>query len=164
MTDELKPCPFCGGKAELHMQNSTDPNSFWFIRCSNDECLIDTELDGRDVIIKCWNTRHNSDEIKRMRNLLEDVVNALDLSDSAIEMHGPLGTEPSELVKSVLRQKDMAITILKKLHESDTLPQWAIDAIKRLQDSVMDKSDGYFSGYIHATQDIMRLRNPEEKE
>jgi len=69
MTNELKPCPFCGSKAELHMQNSTDPNSFWFIRCSNDECLIDTELDGRDVIIKCWNTRHTTRDLSSIDNI-----------------------------------------------------------------------------------------------
>lgn len=48
-----------------------------------------------------------------LRNLLEDVVNELDLSDSAIEKHGPLGTPPPELGRLVLEQKDLKIAALK---------------------------------------------------
>ena len=48
-----------------------------------------------------------------LENMLEDVVNELDLSESAIEKHGPLGTAPSELVRLVLEQKDMEIRALK---------------------------------------------------
>lgn len=46
------------------------------------------------------------------RNMLEDVVNELDLSDVAIEKHGPLGTPPAELLKLVLAEKDRAISVL----------------------------------------------------
>lgn len=48
------------------------------------------------------------------RNLLEDVVNELDLSDGKIEKHGPLGTPPAELVRLVLEQKDSEIAALKR--------------------------------------------------
>jgi len=46
-------------------------------------------------------------------NMLEDVVNELDLSDIAIEKHGPLGTKPAELVRIVLEEKDNQIRLLK---------------------------------------------------
>ena len=45
--------------------------------------------------------------------MLEDVINELDLSESAIEKHGPLETAPAELVRLVLDQKDMEIRALK---------------------------------------------------
>lgn len=45
--------------------------------------------------------------------MLEDVVNALDLSELAIEKHGPLGTPPAELVKLVLEEKNKTISMLK---------------------------------------------------
>jgi len=45
--------------------------------------------------------------------MLEDVVNELDLSECAIEKHGPLGTPPSELVRLVLDAKDREIKALK---------------------------------------------------
>jgi hypothetical protein len=48
-----------------------------------------------------------------LENMLQDVVNELDLSDAAIEKHGPLGTAPSELVRLVLDQKDLEIRALK---------------------------------------------------
>ena len=48
-----------------------------------------------------------------LENMLEDVINELDLSESAIEKHGPLETAPAELVRLVLDQKDMEIRALK---------------------------------------------------
>lgn len=48
-----------------------------------------------------------------MRGLLEDVVTALDLSESMLEKHGPIGTEPAELVRLVLEQKDREIAMLR---------------------------------------------------
>jgi hypothetical protein len=47
------------------------------------------------------------------RNMLEDVVNELDLSDGMIEQHGPMGTAPATLVRLVLARKDQEIAMLK---------------------------------------------------
>ena len=47
------------------------------------------------------------------KNMLEDVVNELNLSGSAIEKHGPLGTPPAELVRLVLDEKDRVISALE---------------------------------------------------
>lgn len=51
---------------------------------------------------------------KELEDMLEDVVTELDLSEVAIEKHGPLGTAPSELVRLVLEQKDLEIATLKR--------------------------------------------------
>lgn len=56
--------------------------------------------------MSCWNK-------EELENLLEDVVNELDLSEGAIEKHGPLGTAPSVLVRLVLDEKDREIRALK---------------------------------------------------
>ena len=58
---------------------------------------------------------HTKEELE---NMLEDVVNELDLSGSAIEKHGPTGTPPAELVRLVLDQKDREIRNLKALPSS----------------------------------------------
>jgi len=50
---------------------------------------------------------------EELRNMLEDVVNELDLSESAIEEHGPIGTAPAKLVRLVLDEKDKEINALK---------------------------------------------------
>jgi hypothetical protein len=55
---------------------------------------------------------------EELENMLEDVVNELDLSELdlsefAIEFHGPLGTPPAELVKLVLAQEARIISMLE---------------------------------------------------
>lgn len=62
---------------------------------------------------KCEKCQRYIDKNNRLRSLLEDVVNELDLSELAVEKHGPLGTEPSELVRLVLEEKDKKIAALK---------------------------------------------------
>jgi len=56
--------------------------------------------------MSCWNK-------KELEDMLEDVVNELELSESMIAKHGPLGTAPSELVRLVLDRKDLEIRALK---------------------------------------------------
>jgi len=56
--------------------------------------------------MSCWSK-------EQLENMLEDVVNELDLSELAIEKHGPLGTAPAKLVRLVLDQKDREIDILR---------------------------------------------------
>lgn len=57
--------------------------------------------------MSCWNK-------EQLENMLMDVVDELNLSDSMIEKHGQIGTPPSELVRLILNQKDMEIRALKQ--------------------------------------------------
>lgn len=57
--------------------------------------------------MSCWTK-------PELENMLEDVVNELNLSESMIEKHGPLGTAPAELARLVIEQKDLEITALKQ--------------------------------------------------
>jgi hypothetical protein len=50
---------------------------------------------------------------EELENMLEDVVNELNLSEAAMEEHGPKGTAPAELVRLVLEEKDKQIRMLK---------------------------------------------------
>lgn len=54
-----------------------------------------------------------------------------------------------------------AIEAWNRREEPEDIPGWMREKIRALQDSKMDKSDSYFSGYIHATQDILRLRRED---
>lgn len=56
-------------------------------------------------------TCHTKEELEQM---LEDVVNELDLSDAMLDKHGPLGTPPAILVREVLAQKDLQISLLRR--------------------------------------------------
>lgn len=85
-------------------------------------CLVWNPIQESDDVK--WLRERNeklSKEVERMRNLLEDVVNELSLSDFAIEEHGPRGTPPAELVKLVLEQKDMQIALLQRGFRDVTL-------------------------------------------
>jgi hypothetical protein len=60
-----------------------------------------------------YNNKTNGERTKEdLHNMLEDVVNELDLSDSMIITHGQCGTAPAELVRLVLEQKDLQISAL----------------------------------------------------
>ena len=48
-----------------------------------------------------------------LEQMLFAVVDELDLSESAIQEHGPLGTSPARLVRLVLKQKDKTILMLR---------------------------------------------------
>lgn len=61
---ELKPCPFCGGKARLFVSNG--------VRVLCPKCgattriLVDGERGGTSAVedvIKAWNRRKNNDEV-----------------------------------------------------------------------------------------------------
>lgn len=56
--------------------------------------------------MSCWTK-------EQLENMLEDVVNELNLSNGMIELHGPRGTAPAELVRDVLARKDREIAMLK---------------------------------------------------
>lgn len=56
MSEELKPCPFCGGEAAIYEPITT---RFWFVRCSNgDTCsTCGPDRGTRSEAIEAWNTR-----------------------------------------------------------------------------------------------------------
>jgi len=60
MKEYLKPCPFCGGKADAFMWNMS---SYWSIGCFHDECLFMPHksncFENKKDAIKSWNTRNN---------------------------------------------------------------------------------------------------------
>ena len=54
---ELLNCPFCGGTANLH----NDESEFWYVACR--ECITQTThfYNGRDIVIDRWNTRDSAE-------------------------------------------------------------------------------------------------------
>ncbi len=61
MTDELKPCPFCGTIARAKAILSGE--SAWEIYCNNIQCpRYEFHVTEKDAIA-AWNTRHESDTL-----------------------------------------------------------------------------------------------------
>lgn len=64
MDDRLKPCPFCGGEAEVNVidydETDLDMDSTWWVQCRECGALTD-EYSGGDeaeaAAIKAWNKR-----------------------------------------------------------------------------------------------------------
>lgn len=52
---KLKPCPFCGGKAELLIVPS-DPSSKWVVVCKN-KCYNQFPHDSEEEAVEAWNNR-----------------------------------------------------------------------------------------------------------
>ena len=55
---ELKPCPFCGGKAEYSVYGAGSPtNECWYVHCSG--CCIGTHGDDKtkEDVTNTWNAR-----------------------------------------------------------------------------------------------------------
>jgi Lar family restriction alleviation protein len=72
--EELKPCPFCGGEAELVEH---EPNSMtYYVRCLRCDCatrLISNRGDSgaKELCSEAWNTRAYESELASMRDLLD---------------------------------------------------------------------------------------------
>jgi len=105
-------------------------------------------------IMSCWSK-------EELENMLEDVVNELDLSESAIAEHGPNGTAPAELVRLVLAEKH-------KSAESPNPTAW-ISVEDRLPTTnkevlVTDGDTSYTVGYYSShgwcsSNDMLEARN-----
>lgn len=58
MSEELKPCPFCGGEAEIRPVTMPDGNVRQYVSCLNDSCGAASGLFGMDCYaVDAWNRR-----------------------------------------------------------------------------------------------------------
>ncbi len=69
MSEELKPCPFCGGDAFLH-----ESDEFWYVSCNH--CINQTThfYNGKDIVIDRWNTRVDDAKLKLAVEALEQLA------------------------------------------------------------------------------------------
>lgn len=68
MSEELKPCPFCGDKPEPRW----DDIQLDFVHCSNEDC----DLYGAEITEEYWNTRAatiKSDNTQALYNALAEI-------------------------------------------------------------------------------------------
>lgn len=67
MSEELKPCPFCGGEAYMEgdLVKKQDGFGFWFVACKNNCGVMLGYFPTDDKAIKAWNKRYNENDINR---------------------------------------------------------------------------------------------------
>ena len=84
MSEELKPCPFCGEKPELEVEEidlngSATKDSFKYY-CDNCD-YFRGECDTVEEAVKCWNKR-TSDRLEQENAELREALNVLVYKDS----------------------------------------------------------------------------------
>ena len=101
MTDKLKPCPFCGGKAIF---TSDFSESYNYVMCK--DCYCRTQVFAtKTTPIKIWNTRKPMDKI--VEELEEENITA---ADAACIFDGDF---VNGVVKGIKEGIETAIAIVK---------------------------------------------------
>ena len=75
MSDDLKPCPFCGGEAEW---KSGGPGCAW-VSCK--KCPAETGDGSIPRIIAAWNRRADTAEVIALRARVAALTDALRISE-----------------------------------------------------------------------------------
>lgn len=75
---ELKPCPFCGGKAKEGERLTEDYNIANFIICGDSGCRANIGMIGsfakKEKAISAWNTRPETPERAALRELVDSIL------------------------------------------------------------------------------------------
>ena len=69
MKTDLKPCPFCGNKAEIDFFES---ECTWYIGCTN--CTCEIQDLSEEKAISAWNTRHDEMTINKTLLLIVNIA------------------------------------------------------------------------------------------
>lgn len=80
MSEELKPCPFCGGNSSTNQFESAGGNGrmIWIVGCENPDCEVTFQGHARKVdAIKAWNTRNDRAVIDGFLIAVEERQNKL---------------------------------------------------------------------------------------
>lgn len=74
MTDELKPCPFCGGNPRVFSHNNEWIGRTWHIECLDDNCGCGTcHHDSAEIAATVWNRRID----EGMKRMTDDMIEAV---------------------------------------------------------------------------------------
>lgn len=85
----------------------------------------------RDEVLRGMG-HHGAHTYQELHSMLQDVVSVLDLSELALEKHGPHGSAPVEMVREVLARKDKEIALLKRGFVDAAPPVWTDEQIEAL--------------------------------
>lgn len=101
--NSLKPCPFCGGKAEFFTIEKGRDKGAHFIQCTNPACETSTNLqwslkeDARPMLAERWNER--ADTIAKtdaLQSLLKEAVDVLEPFARAVDAVDAEASPPSD--------------------------------------------------------------------
>lgn len=79
MSEELKPCPFCGGKAERHTIEDEEPSNAGgdVICCSRCGASSHVEFGRKENLVSVWNTRPELTTLRAENELMREALGKL---------------------------------------------------------------------------------------
>lgn len=114
MSDELKPCPFCGGQPKIEPKNpERDGDDFTRIVCSRKEghaAFASTTMYGenhKQKAITAWNTRADTAEIERLEAEVERLRGA---AQAVIDRWHTPTWKDAEPTGKVIRRLEQVLT------------------------------------------------------
>ncbi len=66
MRTDLKPCPFCGGKADVAKEAIPYQPTLYWVECGNDNCEVNPStypVKSLDSAVVAWNRRSTDENI-----------------------------------------------------------------------------------------------------
>lgn len=88
MTNEFKPCPFCGTEAELLFSKGESGKKYYWVACKKCNCL-QTIFDTPQEAISAWNYRpiedNLSEQVEKLKKEKELLRDALDVVYTFLE-------------------------------------------------------------------------------
>lgn len=60
--EKLKPCPFCGGKAEMLISEYEDSRKEYLVDCTECCGMVERWVDTEEEAVEQWNRRVNDKE------------------------------------------------------------------------------------------------------
>lgn len=87
----LKPCPFCGGAAEVENISTSmrTDKPLWSVGCFSGMCDVEAHAtdDSKDDAIRYWNTRASDQQLQVMREALPKRIGRLMLGERLSKDH-----------------------------------------------------------------------------
>jgi hypothetical protein len=111
LSEELKPCPFCGSSASCH-NTVAPPHNDWVPYCTNLDCSV--EISGRVFLSKqeavdFWNTRQ-PDRLKELEAALENIIQQGDVIVVPDKLNATVARHWGRVVATMQRVARQALT------------------------------------------------------
>ena len=146
MTEKLKPCPFCGGDAEvLPCAVVFESVEYWFVKCS--ECEARSCADEKWAVVEAWNRRAN-EEGGRMKPTSEELERKLEITEKKY----------SDLLDTVAILHRVKEALSDELAETIANIHWAETENDRLRES-LEKAEAAKMPDGMTAEDVESLAN-----
>lgn len=135
MSNELKPCPFCGGEAVIYQ--NYDEYGYWSISC--DACHVEMISGVRAILVSAWNTRPTVDAKPADRKQITEILHDISADNARMSrVYGVVREKNKKLTSEVERLKGVIAEIAAILATGADLPE--DDVFTMCKDAIGEKA------------------------